>query len=41
VVTANSKGAPYIEITDRSRLYQIIDQALLDTAPAVKKASTK
>jgi protein-disulfide isomerase len=41
VVTASSKGAPYIEITDRSRLYQIIDQALADTASAVKKASTK
>ena len=31
VVTSGSKGAPYIEITDRSKLYQIIDQALADT----------
>ena len=31
VVTSNSKGAPYIEVTDRSKLYQIIDQALADT----------
>jgi protein-disulfide isomerase len=33
VVTSNSKGAPYIEIVDRSRLFQIIDQALADTTP--------
>jgi len=31
VVTASSKGAPFIEIVDRSKLYQIIDQALADT----------
>jgi protein-disulfide isomerase len=31
VVTANSKGAPFIEVVDRSRLYQLIDQALADT----------
>jgi protein-disulfide isomerase len=31
VVTAQSKGAPFAEIVDRSRLYQIIDQALADT----------
>jgi protein-disulfide isomerase len=45
VVTANSKGAPYIEVTDRSKLYQIIDQALADTAStprtAVKKPTAK
>ena len=50
VVTSNSKGAPYIEVTDRSKLYQIIDQALADTsapvkatakAPANKKTPTK
>ena len=45
IVTANSKGAPYIEITDRSKLFQIIDQALADTAsaakPAVKNATAK
>lgn len=37
VVTANSKGAPFIEIVDRTKLFQIIDQALVDTrstAPA-------
>jgi protein-disulfide isomerase len=31
VVTANSKGAPFIEVVDRSRLYQLIDQAIADT----------
>jgi protein-disulfide isomerase len=31
VVTANSKGAPFIEVVDRSRLFQLIDQALADT----------
>jgi protein-disulfide isomerase len=40
VVTANSKGAPFIEIVDRTKLFQIIDQALADTrtAPAPKTA---
>jgi protein-disulfide isomerase len=36
VVTANSKGAPFVEVVDRSKLYQLIDQALADTASAVK-----
>jgi protein-disulfide isomerase len=31
VVTANSKGAPFVEVVDRSKLYQLIDQALVDT----------
>jgi len=31
VVTANSKGAPFIEVVDRTRLFQLIDQALADT----------
>jgi protein-disulfide isomerase len=31
VVTANSKGAPFIEVVDRSKLYQLIDQALANT----------
>lgn len=31
VVTANSKGAPFIEVVDRSRLFQLIDQAMADT----------
>jgi protein-disulfide isomerase len=43
VVTANSKGAPFVEVVDRTKLYQLIDQALADTAsaphPAAKRAS--
>jgi len=31
VVTSQSRGAPFIEVQDRNRLYQIIDQALADT----------
>jgi protein-disulfide isomerase len=31
VVTANSKGAPFIEVVDRSKLFQLIDQAIADT----------
>ena len=31
VVTANSKGAPFVEVLDRSKLYQLIDQAIADT----------
>jgi protein-disulfide isomerase len=31
VVTANSKGAPFVEIVDRSKLFQIIDQAISET----------
>jgi protein-disulfide isomerase len=32
VTTTNSKGAPFVEVVDRSRLFQLIDQALADTA---------
>jgi protein-disulfide isomerase len=42
VVTSGSKGPPYIEVTDRNRLFQIIDQALAETPaakPAVKPAT--
>ena len=38
VVTSGSKGPPYIEVSDRNRLFQIIDQALADT-PAAKPAA--
>jgi protein-disulfide isomerase len=31
VSTTNSKGAPFVEVVDRNRLFQIIDQALADT----------
>jgi protein-disulfide isomerase len=36
IVTANSKGAPFVEVVDRTKLYQLIDQALADTASAPK-----
>ena len=45
VVTANSKGAPFVEVVDRSKLYQLIDQAMADTkasaAPAPKRPTGK
>ena len=31
VSTSQSKGAPFVEVVDRSKLYQLIDQALADT----------
>jgi len=34
VVTSNSKGAPFVEVVDRSKLYQLIDQAIADTKSA-------
>jgi protein-disulfide isomerase len=46
VVTAHSKGAPFVEVVDRSKLFQLIDQALADTAsarpaaPPAKKSTT-
>ena len=49
IVTDHSKGAPYMEVANgMGNLYQLIDQALADTAPAkpapktpVKKAASK
>jgi protein-disulfide isomerase len=41
VVTANSKGAPFVEVVDRSKLYQLIDQALADTASRPGAAKKK
>ena len=33
VVTANNtKGAPFVEVVDRTKLYQLIDEALAETA---------
>jgi protein-disulfide isomerase len=40
VVTANSKGSPFVEVIDRTKLYQIIDQAIADTKDA-KPAAQK
>jgi protein-disulfide isomerase len=39
VVTANSKGAPFVEVVDRSKLYQLIDQALEDTKGAATRTT--
>ena len=45
VVTANSKGAPFVEVVDRTKLYQLIDQAIADTkgpaAPPAKHTASK
>ncbi len=44
VTTANSKGAPFVEVVDRSKLFQLIDQAIADTkaaAPAPKRTASK
>jgi protein-disulfide isomerase len=31
VTTSQSKGAPFVEVLDRSKLFQLIDQAIADT----------
>ena len=41
VVTAGSKGAPYIHVTDQGQLDQIVAQALADTTPARPAAKKK
>jgi protein-disulfide isomerase len=42
IVTANSKGAPYIEVRNPDQdLYRVIDQALVDTAAPVKAPAKK
>jgi protein-disulfide isomerase len=41
VSTDHSKGAPFVEVVDRSRLYQLIDQALADTASAPRPTAKK
>jgi protein-disulfide isomerase len=38
VVTANSKGAPFVEVVDRTKLFQLIDQALADTRTTASKS---
>jgi protein-disulfide isomerase len=40
VATSNSKGAPFIEVVDRSKLYQLIDQAIADTRSASAAKTT-
>ena len=41
VVTSNSKGAPFIEVVDRTKLYQLIDQAIADTRSTPVKTAHK
>jgi protein-disulfide isomerase len=37
VSTSNSKGAPFIEVVDRTKLFQLIDQAIADTKTTAHK----
>jgi len=39
ITTANSKGAPFVEVVDRTKLYQLIDQAMADTRSAPVKTT--
>jgi protein-disulfide isomerase len=41
VTTANSKGAPFVEVVDRSKLFQLIDEALENTKGATTRISHK
>ncbi len=37
VVTANSKGAPFVEVVDRTRLFEMIDQAIAESHTGATK----
>lgn len=39
VVTDHSKGAPFVEVVDRTKLFQLIDQAIDDTKGAAPTAA--
>ncbi len=39
ITTADSKGAPFIEVVDRTKLFQLIDQAIADTHSANGKTT--
>ena len=41
VSTANSKGAPFVEVVDRTKLFQLIDQAIADTRSTSVKTAHK
>ncbi len=41
ITTANSKGAPFVEVVDRTKLFQLIDQAIADTKSAAVKTANK
>ncbi|KAA6456032.1 hypothetical protein DYQ86_26515 [Acidobacteria bacterium AB60] len=40
VVTDHSKGAPFVEVVDRTKLFQLIDQAIADTRGAAPAKTT-
>ncbi|HUZ04493.1 MAG TPA: hypothetical protein VMU62_03975, partial [Acidobacteriaceae bacterium] len=40
IVTNKTSGVPYVEVVDINQLYQIIDQALADTAHETSPAAT-
>ncbi len=37
VVTNKTNGVPFVEIVDRTKLYEIIDEALAETKPGAAK----
>lgn len=39
ISTSNSKGAPFVEVVDRNKLFQLIDQAIADTKSAPSKTT--
>jgi hypothetical protein len=41
VSTSNSKGAPFVEVVDRTKLFQLIDQAIADTKSTPVKTAHK
>jgi protein-disulfide isomerase len=41
VTTSNSKGAPFVEVVDRTKLFQLIDQAIADTKSTSVKTAHK
>ncbi|MBS1802780.1 MAG: thioredoxin domain-containing protein [Acidobacteria bacterium] len=41
VSTSNSKGAPFVEVVDRTKLFQLIDQAIADTKSTPVKTARK
>jgi len=41
VSTSNSKGAPFVEVVDRTKLFQLIDQALDDTKSTPAKTTAQ
>jgi protein-disulfide isomerase len=41
VTTSNSKGAPFVEVVDRTKLFQLIDQAIADTRSSAEKTAHK